>query len=123
LFFSIINQSIISYFSVVVIEEPDEEPKVYEQQVNNENIDKSPFSQQFPLISSCSTIHSNKPRTNKMKYQRQNRKSPSYFRHFEPPPRFQKENNFHNSPNLNSYWVFYLKNLKKNIYFFLCFIL
>ncbi len=53
-----------------------------------------------------------------MKYQRQNRKSPSYFRHFEPPPRFQKENNFHNSPYLNSYWVFYLQNLKKKYFFF-----
>ncbi|CAF3113044.1 unnamed protein product [Rotaria sp. Silwood2] len=76
---------------VVVIEEPDEEPKVYEQKVYNENINLKQKSKEvnYPLvntsqlndheqnqrstpISSCSTVCLNRRRKNKMKYYQQN---------------------------------------------------
>jgi len=89
---------------VIVIEEPDEEPKIYEQ-VYDENVEADFGNRkqykQLPLILSCSTINSNKYRRNKMKYQRQNGK-----RNYEPPPRFQKENNFNIPPNFNPQWKF-----------------
>ena len=64
-----------------VVEEPDEEPKIYEQQTPTDN-------QRLPVNSSSSTIHSNKHR-------RRMGKSPSYSRQYHPPPRFQKENDFY----------------------------
>jgi hypothetical protein len=42
-----------------------------------------------------------------MKYRRQNGKLPTYSRHYEPPPRFQKQNNFNLPSNQNSPSVFY----------------
>lgn len=71
---------------VFVVEEPDEEPKIYQQDANeNENY------QRLSLKSSCSTIHSAKRQRNYMKY----RKSPSFVRQSHAPPRFQKEKDFY----------------------------
>ncbi|CAF3783981.1 unnamed protein product [Rotaria sp. Silwood1] len=92
---------------VIVIEEPDEEPKIYEQQVYNENINSKEKIQKinYPLvnisqtindeqstiISSCSTICVNQHRKTKKKYyqenydneinKKQNQKSSNYYHH------------------------------------------
>ncbi len=83
------HPSMMNYFSVIVIEEPDEEPKIYEQQVSHENIGP----ERLPS-------YSKKRRRNKMKYQRQNT---------DPSPRFQKGNEF------NPHEVFDLNYLTKKI--------
>jgi hypothetical protein len=124
---------IIYYFSLIVVEEPDEEPKIYEQQVYNENIETNKDHEQFQR-SSCSTIRSNRYKKTQMKYRRQkkdqqNDKSsrifptPSYSRHYQPPPRFQqrKENDFNGPPNPNAHWVLEISLLKMYFLFFILF--
>lgn len=60
------------YSSVVLIEEPDDEPKSSEQELQRDSsVTSNEQEQQLPLMSSCSTIHSNR-----MKYQRQNENIP-----------------------------------------------
>ena len=55
-------------FSVIVIEEPDEEPRIYEQRENLASPSGQPEQdQRLPLISSCSTIRSSQHRKNKIK--------------------------------------------------------
>jgi hypothetical protein len=113
---------------VIVVEEPDEEPIVYDQQVYNENIQ----SKQTTNIKSpsCSTIRSKKQPRNKMKYRRQTLNNETYqqenqYRHYQPPPRFQqrfynKENDFRMrtdfsiSRNQNNQWVLYLPIVKND---------
>ncbi|CAF1536247.1 unnamed protein product, partial [Adineta steineri] len=74
---------------VIVVEEPDEEPKIYEQQAYNENIElkqsankQSPLSnspkldscehcRRSPIGSSCSTVRTHRRRKHKMKHHRE----------------------------------------------------
>ena len=79
--------------SVVLIEEPDDEPKNPEQDLQRDSsLTSNEQEQQLPLMSSCSTIQSSR-----MKYPRQNENI---------PPKYPKNKDFSNP--CNAHFVFRL---------------
>ena len=102
---------ISSSFSIFVVEEPDEEPKVYPQQDNAKStpsplresiqFDKQASSPRSPMVSSTSTVHAHRRRRNKTKYRRQNNDTPPQH---HPREQFNQKSRIFHAPSYSRYY-------------------